>query len=161
MIVGAIGAMLYSQNYQLLIKIIVNPFSQVFAWACLLLVAINRFHIASFLDNEFLSIITVVLILGQVEQKGLLSLENRVFDFFGKISYGIYVIHPLLIFLCSKYYLNFSKENWLNYMSVYTLVFGCTILISYLSYKYFETPFLKLKEKKFTVIKSAAFSNSK
>lgn len=161
MIIGALGAMLYFKNHQLFLKIVVNPFSQIVAWICLLLVAINRFHIASFLDNELISFITVVLIVGQVEQKGLISLENKVFDFFGRISYGIYVIHPLVIFLWSKFFFSPTKLTWLNYISVYALVFGSTILISHLSFKYFEYPFLKLKEKKFTVIKSVASLNSK
>ena len=87
----------------------------------------------------------------------VLNLENRIFDFLGKISYGIYVIHPLLIFICSKWYLSTNIDQFLPLTMQYIIVYlGITLLtigISWLSYRYFEEPFLRLKSR-YTIVKS-------
>ena len=71
-------------------------------------IPINRFHIASVADQDLIAIISVVLITGQVTRKNyIINLENKACDFIGKISYGMYVIHPLLIFFMKKYLENF------------------------------------------------------
>ncbi len=152
MLIGAIGAILYFQNNSLLLKITNNYLSQSIAWFVILLVALNKFHIISFLDNEFISIVTVFIILGQIEKKHrIVNLDNGIFDFIGKISYGIYVIHPLVIFYLSKTFSFFDQTNVFNYIIVYIIVFLTTIFISYLSYEFFEKRFLTLKEKYSTI----------
>jgi peptidoglycan/LPS O-acetylase OafA/YrhL len=160
MLFGAISAILYYQRNGLFLKTITSFYTQIVCWICLFLVAFNKFHIASFLDNEFITLVTCCIIIGQITNTGLLSLENKYFDFLGKVSYGIYVIHPLIIYLYSKYYLGMLPYSFLNYLSVYMVVVSVTILISYLSYTYFEKPFLQLKSKKYSVIKSVSSKNS-
>jgi peptidoglycan/LPS O-acetylase OafA/YrhL len=83
-------------------------------------------------------------------------LENRVMNYLGKISYGIYVIHPLLIFVGSyfvKKYELLANWNGGGHIIVFACVTTLTIVLSGLSYRYLEMPFLRLKDK-FTVIKS-------
>jgi peptidoglycan/LPS O-acetylase OafA/YrhL len=91
--------------------------------------------------------ITVVLILGQiVPEKPLINLENRVLHFIGAISFGIYVYHPLIITLVSEHasFLLTIPQVW-RFICVYLLITGVTILVSFLSYKYIEGYFLRLK----------------
>lgn len=117
-----------------------------------LLLAINRFHIASVIDGEIVSVITVCLIMGQITKKNnIINLENPICDFIGKISYGIYVIHPILIFYFSKLIGHFKSNSIFNYLIVYILITSTTIIISYISYEFFEKKFLKLKAKYSTV----------
>jgi peptidoglycan/LPS O-acetylase OafA/YrhL len=156
MIMGGVAALLFKRQNKLFLRISTNNLTQFTCWLCLFMVLINRFHIISFLDNEILSVVTIFIIIGQVTKTSFISLENKLFDFLGKNSYGIYVIHPLVIFLFSKVYLHPSSLETLNYLAVYLGVLLITIFVSYLSYKYFETPFLKLKKQKFTVVKSAS-----
>ena len=122
-------------------------------------VAINKFHVASFLDNEIISVVALCLIIGQINIKNrILNLETNVFDFLGKISYGIYVIHPLLIFFCTKLLGNLQMNLVCKYIIVYSAVLIVTILLAHLSYKYFEKYFLNFKDK-FVVIKSYGTKN--
>ncbi len=159
MLFGAMTAILYFDKREWFMKIATSKIVQIVCWACLFLVAINQFHIASFVDNEIITGLTCLLIVGQVTKKGLINLENNVFDFLGKISYGIYVIHPLIIFFYSKILKDVTSISTINYLIVYTSVLVTTIFIAHCSYKYFEKPFLVLKTKKYSVIKSAGSRN--
>jgi len=152
MLIGAIGAILYFQHNRLFLKLSDNIVTQSISWLVIVLAAINKFHIMSFLDNEFVSVVTVFIIIGQIQKKNrLINLDIRIFDFIGKISYGIYIIHPLIIFYWSKILVFENKNNALNYLLVYFLVFTTTISIAYLSYHFFEKKILRLKEKYSTI----------
>ena len=77
-------------------------------------------------------------------------LEWRPISYLGKISYGIYMYHLIVmtpIFaLAVKYNL---QTNWL----IYPLIIVGSIIISSLSYHFYESIFLKLKTK-FTLVRS-------
>jgi peptidoglycan/LPS O-acetylase OafA/YrhL len=159
MMIGALGAILYRQENRLFLWITDNKIAQAIAWLAIFLVAINKFHIASIIDTEIISLVGLTLIIGQIRIKNrLINLEKNILDFLGKISYGIYVIHPLLIFLIAKVLCNLKWPDPLRYFLAYTSVLGTTIVLSYLSYNYFEKYFLKLK-KRFVVVNSSPTKN--
>ncbi len=76
-------------------------------------------------------------------------------NFLGKISYGIYVIHPLMILFVSKLIRDWQINGSLKLIVAYLMVLTSTILCAYLSYQYFEKYFLKLKDK-FVVVPSVS-----
>jgi len=79
----------------------------------------------------------------------LLQLNNKVLNFLGEISYGIYMYHMLIIFgtvLFLKNILN-SMNGMVSSAIFYVIITIGVIFISYLSKKYFEDRFLRLKEK--------------
>jgi peptidoglycan/LPS O-acetylase OafA/YrhL len=159
MMIGAAGAILYNKGNITFIKIATHWLLQVCAWSIIVLLALNKFKAPSFIDNEIIALITVVLILGQIAGKQkILNLENKVCDFVGKISYGIYVIHPLIIFYLSKLTGKHIYNGAAAYVIVYALVAAVTLILAYLSYEYFEKRFLRIKQQ-YTVIKSAASRN--
>jgi peptidoglycan/LPS O-acetylase OafA/YrhL len=128
---------------------------QLGAWLAIVLVALDRFHIASVLDQEFISGITVVIIVGQATRiNRLVNLDLRVFDFLGKISYGLYVIHPLMIFFWSKIFI-VELPSTFKYIAIYSLVLGSTIVVAYLSYEHFEKYFLRLKARFSAILSSS------
>ncbi len=154
MLIGSLAALLYYSKINLIIRFATHPIVQFICWSTIVLVAINKYHIASVVDQEIVTVITSALILGQVEGKGIVNLENRVFDFLGRISYGIYVIHPMIIYMLVKFLRPNSSIEVLNYIFVFTTVVAGTVFFAYLSYRYFESPFLRLKSQKFSTIKS-------
>ncbi|GAA4734097.1 hypothetical protein GCM10023229_10280 [Flavisolibacter ginsenosidimutans] len=161
MMIGGATAILYKNGNSLFLKLTDNKISQTVAWLFILAVLINRFHIASILDREIISVVTAVIIIGQVNTKNrLINLEQKGFDFLGKISFGIYIYHPLVIFLTSKLLGPLAMPALPKYLLVYLTVSGLTILIAHLSYNYFESYFLRLKER-FAVVKSAATKEAK
>lgn len=70
----------------------------------------------------------------------LFNLDHPVFDYLGKISYGIYMYHVLIINLTITV---MYKFNILEY--AYPVIFISVILLSSLSYKYIEAYFLRKK----------------
>ncbi|GAB3234875.1 hypothetical protein GCM10027346_24090 [Hymenobacter seoulensis] len=148
--------MWYNDNNKLFMLITQNIVTQLAAWFGLGLIILNKFHIASFVDNELVSLITIVLIIGQITKRNhIISLDNKFFDFIGKISYGIYVIHPLLIVLLAKLMMGLELDTYVKLLVAYGSVIGSTMLLAYLSYNYLEKPFLRIKHR-YTVIHSQA-----
>jgi peptidoglycan/LPS O-acetylase OafA/YrhL len=82
--------------------------------------------------------------------------KNRILSSLGQISYGLYMYHPIIMFfsfsVLYKYNL-FKTHPIVANFSIYILVFVFTIIVSRLSFRFLELPFLGLKEK-FSVIKS-------
>jgi peptidoglycan/LPS O-acetylase OafA/YrhL len=71
--------------------------------------------------------------------------RNRFVQYLGMISYGIYLYHMPVPFvyrsLAAKYFPSVHMSPWVFMVFCFTLTIG----IAALSYKYIETPFLKLK----------------
>ncbi len=146
MLFGVVAAVLYHQKNRLFMAVTQSLYTQIICWIVLFLTAINQFHIASVFDGDVISLITVCIIIAQISKKNrIISLENKVCNFLGKISFGIYVIHPLIITLFSKITGQFTEASVVNYAFVTLSIILLTILLAYLSYRFFEQPFLKQK----------------
>ncbi len=71
--------------------------------------------------------------------------SNRVFLFFGKYSYAMYVFHPILYHFSNWAGGDRLSEN--QKLLLHSGLFLLTILMSYASYHLFEKHFLRLKDK--------------
>jgi peptidoglycan/LPS O-acetylase OafA/YrhL len=155
--IGAIGAYIFWKK-PLVVNFMTNFYLQIVMWLFFALLVFNKFHIFSIIDHEIVSMFVVMLILGQIStRRKVISLENKVFDYLGKISFGIYVYNPLAIFLlysASKKYFTLS-ENFLYYTILFLIVAFLNIALAHVSYFTLEKYFLTWK-KRFVTIKSAA-----
>jgi len=111
----------------------------------------------TYLHDEIYSVLFGIIILNfAANDKIKISLENRVLNYLGNISYGLYMYHSIGIVLtlaiCTS--MNLST-NWI----IYPLCFLITITMAGLSYKYYETFFLKFKSK-FSKITSGSESQT-
>lgn len=158
MLLGGLGAYMFFHHREKMV-FFNKKGVEIVIWLFFVVVALNKFHLTSVIDHEIISIFTLGIIFNQVNNPSkIFSLENKIFDFLGKISFGIYVYNPLVIFLLAYVINPLEIQNSLfKTMIIYVVVFSAVILISHLSYKYFEKPFLKIKMK-YTTIKSAASS---
>ncbi len=155
MMLGALGAVLYHKRIEWFLKITQNRWIAAIA---VLLLVFSQWQklIPAVFQPQIVALVSLIAIVGQLsESKPLINLENRMLDKIGKISYGIYIIHPLLIYGLSELWQKLSPpikeitQVWL----IYTIVTITTICAAYLSYTFLERPFLTLKNK-FAVVQS-------
>lgn len=156
MLIGAVGAMLFKDNNRIFIYALTNKLVQIFAWLFMVILAFNIIQLPAPLSGEITAFISLIVIVGQVvpNKRKIIELENKFLDFLGKISYGLYVIHPLVILLFSYIYKDLNLTSLAQTIVVYSSVILTTIFISYVSYEYYEKPFLKVK-KQFMVVQSS------
>lgn len=77
--------------------------------------------------------------------------KRNILHYFGKISYGIYVFHNMLFaIIFTKIIDPFGMPNMYFYLFI---LFSMTIVLSILSYEFFEKKFLKMKTR-FEVIRT-------
>ena len=155
MSIGGVAALLCLQGHRSFLQITTHRITDIICWLCLGVMCVNKFYITPLLDHDIAALVTVGLIVNQsFSKKPLINLENRVFDLLGKLSYGIYIIHPLIIYY---YYLLLSlfKIEYLTKVIVfYAGSVLITIFIAWLSYEFFEKRFLRMKDR-FSVVKSS------
>ena len=113
---------------------------------------------ASFLVYSVLFLIIVMNV--SLNTNSVIKIENKAFVFLGNISYGLYMYHLIVVaaFIGFLKYIGFQVDNSVtSQLVVYIGVISLTIFISWLSYRYLESWFLKIKHK-FTVVKSGSFA---
>lgn len=150
MAIGACGAILYSNQHKNFLKLSFALPTQLIVWGVIILCAINKFQVADLINNEIIAVLAVFLIVNVTgNPKTIIKLDNWYMDYLGKISFGIYVYHPLIIILTAKWLGSAIKtlNTNLQYAAIYFLVTTFTILIAGISYTYLEKPFLRLKDK--------------
>lgn len=95
------------------------------------------------------SVLFLIIILNVSNKHHLNKFENKTFNYLGRISYGIYMYHFMVIpavLYCFKKYLSINSEIISNIL-LYTIIISLTILISGISYHFLEQRFIALKSK--------------
>lgn len=141
MAIGGFFAVLLFQQHAL-VKWLTNRY---LFYGVLLLVAglLIRGVFIPYFTPEFYALLMGILILNfAVNKKGMISLENPVLHYLGRISYGLYMFHPVgvafALFICRRLDV---KTNWM----IYPLVLLITIILAGFSWRYYEQFFLKRK----------------
>lgn len=156
MMLGAIGAIMYYRKHQLFLRVMTSNWVVLFSWGLLFTSYYYVRYIPAPIRPQFISLVALGLIMSQVAATPkIINLENKCFDFVGKISYGIYVIHPIVIFLLSKLYCKLSVDCRLpiQYGMIYFGTTIITIILAWISYTLYEKPFLRWKSR-FAVVHS-------
>lgn len=71
--------------------------------------------------------------------------ENNPISYLGRISFGLYVYHLIFIHVLFQYFLkeNILMDDWWTVGIFMVLTFGGSVLVSIVSFRYLEMPFLK------------------
>lgn len=165
MMLGAAGAIMYYRGTEWFKWLCSNLFVAITAWVLFFTSGLWAKYIPSPITNEVVALISLIVIMAGLVWKPIL--ENKVMNYLGKISYGIYVIHPILLYAGTR--LLGARLATANaalcgggaiFVLIFVLITGLTIGLASLSYKYFEMPFLRMKDK-FSVIKSTNETENK
>lgn len=95
--------------------------------------------------------------------RNVIRVENRVFDYLGTISYGMYMLHMPAIYTTSALFKAtgwWRGSLWLFCAGYYAVALGLTALLAHLSYRHLESPFLRLKEQRFSLLPSTPASRA-
>ena len=141
MAIGGLYSILLSKKSKLLKYLLRNDlfYFSIFLVALLMIKGVY----IPYIHYEFYSVFFGLIILNfSANNKIKISLENKVLSYLGNISYGLYIYHPIGIVLAIyiSMFIGFNT-NWL----LYPLSLFLTIIMAGLSYKYFESYFLKYK----------------
>lgn len=147
--IGCLGAMACRHYPEFIRRALFHPLSQALA-----LMAVPAFVIAIqvtgnplVVDPRFHSVaFTVIIVNAALNPAGFCTLNNRVLDYLGRISYGIYMYHLICIGL-AFFILKGVADGWRYNILLYILTFALTLSVAAFSFKTFEGYFLKLKDR--------------
>ena len=154
MAIGAIGgyALFYNANE-------INEITKNKILYFLLIILILGFIFLSvfsiYIQSVIISILFLFLILFTINKDSKYRMRNKYLSYLGKISYGIYMYHPSIMFLVFPFvnkYFPFSDNSILYNFLTYFFIYAITIFISHFSYEYFESVFVRLKDKKYKAL---------
>lgn len=157
MMLGAMGAILYYKRNPLFMKTFGNRWVGTVSLVALMFSLPWAEYIPAPIRPQVLAVLSLATIMGQVSGRPVISLENRLCDSVGKISYGIYVIHPLMIYFASQAWRQWAPEMntlWSNVL-IYCGMTIAVYVVAWLSYRYLESPFLRLKNR-FAIVQSSS-----
>jgi peptidoglycan/LPS O-acetylase OafA/YrhL len=166
MIIGGIGAYLVFHQ-KALIQFLYHRGVQgvlLLLFVCMGLDWIEYYSLA-WMQDELISLVVCGLIINiATNTHSLVNLENPVFSHLGKLSYGLYVYHLFAVVLVLKALPMFlplqELPTWLAYSLTLGTIFLLTTSISQLSYRYFESYFLR-KKVKFSKVLSGDLAGEK
>ena len=147
MAIGATGALLLYNLEMRVLRIFFKRISQIIIYATIFFMLMFGVEFP-FANHEIYSCFFILIILNLAANPDtLFSLENKVLDYLGKISYSMYMWHSIALVaaLHAARFINPNLDDVLSNVVYYALTFIGSFILSALSYEYFETPFLKFK----------------
>lgn len=160
----AIGGLIayYSATNEKFVKFFedLNPYIIKLLYLAVILIFFFRYQIffspvLRIFDTSIIAILFAVILLEQNFSKNSFfkMKNNRIFSRLGKYTYGLYCLHmiAILIVLQITSKLHINTELWQIVLIETPLNLALAIVIAYISYQFYEKPFLKLKNK-FSVI---------
>lgn len=150
MAIGAIAAYIYYFNKQKVLKVLKSTW--LLLLTCLILaMMVLKGIVLPIITNEIYSILFAIIIINlATNSHAILNIfDNKILSFYGKISYGLYMYNPFIILITIEVFFKFGLNKQLfldSFLIFYLISFSLTTLIAYLSYRFLEAPFLKLKK---------------
>jgi peptidoglycan/LPS O-acetylase OafA/YrhL len=155
MAIGGIGAFLIHGNSHWFKRYFINFTTTVASILFPILLIVTNIDF-DYIQHLLFAISFLLFIINvSCSERSLFRLEGKLWDFLGNISYSIYMYQYLAIGLIL---LVFKKFNALTFTTFHNVLFHIlcqvlVVLLAYTSYRFLETPFLKLK-KRFTFVQS-------
>jgi peptidoglycan/LPS O-acetylase OafA/YrhL len=143
MAIGGLAAVVYFERRAAILRVLFNRFSQISAYLLIVALATFGFQLPLQLEVPTFGVLFAVVILNLAcNPWSIVHLDNGLLDYLGKISYGLYMFHPLVIVTTLLALRGAGRySGWAHYAAT----FAGTILLAAASYRFFESPFIRAK----------------
>ena len=141
--IGCLLGYLYCEKKSIL-NVFSNKFTGVFLLFAVAAMWILGLKVKYYTDEIFAILFAVAIII--IIDNPKINIDNKFSLFIGRISYGIYMYHWIVLLLFFEYLQPFISLQYFN-LILYCFVLGGTIFISWVSYHTIEKYFLGLKTK--------------
>ena len=91
--------------------------------------------------------------------RNVIRISNPAFEGLGKISYGLYMWHMVAVYGTSGLFraTDWWRGNlWLYLPAYYAVALTSTFLLAWVSYRWLELPFLRLKDRRYAAAPTVA-----
>ncbi len=147
MAIGGVGAYVVFHRRQTVLAGIYHPLTQLLALGLVLGLVVSRLEIPYVAMEVHALLFGCIILNAACNPSALFKVRFTWLAHLGKWSYGIYLLHPLAagacIWLLRSFGLDLGRTG--PTLLLYSSTLAVTIGLSYLSYRYFEMPFLNLK----------------
>ena len=102
----------------------------------------------SIFRTSVIAVLFTILIAVFIPQDSKIKINNKIINYLGSISFGLYVYHIVFIHCVFQFFAhqNILLDDWHSVSMLIIITLGGSILISMLSFHFFEKPFLKLRD---------------
>tara|TARA_B110000977_G_scaffold47711_1_gene64844 strand:+ start:660 stop:1775 length:1116 start_codon:yes stop_codon:yes gene_type:complete len=100
---------------------------------------------------SIIALLFTILISIFLPENSSFKIKSKLLSFLGARGYGLYIYHIIFIHCSFQYCIvqNIKIDNWLTLGAFIAFTLGGSIIVSSISYKYLEMPFLSLREKNY------------
>lgn len=150
MAIGGIGAYLLYYKKERILNILFNRYTQFAVYTILAIVTVKGW-VVPWYNKEWYGVLFMIVILNlAANRRSLFNLEYRPVNYLGKISYGLYMYHNLVLTVVIKLFAMYGIINFGSlwaYLVIHIVSLGASVAVSALSYEYFEKRFIHAKVK--------------
>lgn len=152
MAVGCIAAFVFNYYFGIVSKFLYNSMLEIIVVLTTIGLWFSGFE-STYFKSEIFSILFALMIicLTNVHSNFTFLFNSKIANYLGSISYGLYMYHYIILIFILQFF-----GDYFNFKSVtgnivfYLISFFITVIISDLSFRYLEGPFLRLKTKYYT-----------
>ena len=142
MAIGGMAAAGYFYKISGILAILFNRWFQVAVYTATFGMLVKGIHFNVFHHEIYAVLFAIIIVNCAGNRDSVISLENRIFVYLGRISYGLYMYQFIGIVASLR------MLNWLaiyNPIITYMVCLMTTVLLSAMSYHLFESRFIKAK----------------
>lgn len=149
MSIGGLAAYLVYNNVEKVKTVIYSKYLQTLVYAVVALLVSYGVRFKYFNQQIYALLFCIIIVNLACNADTILSINNKAFDYLGKISYGLYMYHPLCIVLslliCRHLQKSLNMSGYALHGAIFVLSVVLTTVVSAASYKFFEEFFIRRK----------------
>ncbi len=144
MAIGSLLAILFVEKHKIIEQLLFKKWFQWIIFPLTILMIIKGVYFPSIQSQVYAILFGIIILNLALNENRIFNIDTKATKYLGKISYGIYMYHSIMVFLCIKL---FQSMGWHSTLLLELSFFASTFLIAALSYEFLETYFIKLKLK--------------